>query len=470
MARKRGGRVAFSPTLSGLTGDGSISGLFVFRLDGSASGTVTFYIATEGTTVQSFTTGGSGAWTDRSNGVGLTTNPRLNADCFFATLLNTLVMTCGWGAAGTPSVVPQKWNGTDADVGSISVAPLGTGIPDPTGARYCCAHNSSMFYANTPGNTSGLWKSAVGTVDTWDTANDTFFQNVYAGDGDVIRAIAEVGRDLVIAKRNHLYVMYGANFDQYTILPHPIATRGLASDRGWAVYGSLFCYASEDGIYAAGPNSFTELSVPFKDAYLDISDKTTIAAGTYRDQVWFAFADTGSTVNNAAFVVDLRRGSWAKYVAIPVRVFYRDVDGALYEGLSTAGTTTRVMQADQGTTDEGTAITQIVETRDVDFKAFAADKVLGPWWAWVKPLASGTLTVYIYVDGVAGGSPYPVSYAMDKTTVPTGGTTLLIRDLAPQTARGKLMRIRLTNSDTGQTEFYGVAMDADILEPVQSDV
>lgn len=451
ISKKRKGRNQFGATQSTLTGDGSVSGLTIFRKD---DGTV-INVATEGTKIYKFD---GSAWTE-INQAGAADRPTANKDVWFAELKDTLVFT-------SEGMQPQKWDGVAANLSDLVIT-VPSGTPSPAGARYCVQHASSIWLASTSGEGSGLWKSAVGTVDAFNTAVDSFFARVAPGEGDRIRAFVPVGDVLIVAKQNRIYVVYGTTFDDFRIVPHRTAFRGPISDRGWTVHSGLFIYASADGIYAVGPNTFAELSVAIRPDYLAISDKTTISMGTYRDQIWVAFKD-GASQNNAAFVLDIKKGVWSKFTSVVSRVFFRDIDGVLYSGLSTAGSTTKVWKHDDTTQDDGVSITYKMETPDVDFGDWRRDKQAPVFWIWAKPIAGGDLTIDFLADGAVVAAAQLVK-TISAPAYNSSAQQVLIRARIPQAVRGRLLRIRIQNDDNAQSEIYGVAMEANLFEAVQTD-
>ncbi|WP_333674834.1 hypothetical protein [Glutamicibacter sp.] len=453
MARRRKGRTQFASTISPVSGNGSVSGLHVFRKD---NGSI-FYIASEGTKILSST---GAAFTDRTNDA-----PTNNANVFFTSLANTLVATAGAG------MNPQKWDGVTGTMSNMTLT-VPSGIPSPAEARYCCVYASSVWLASTAAEGSRLWKSAAGTVDIFNTVNDSFSSAIRPGDGDRIMNITPCGDVLMIPKQNTIYVGYGTSFDDLRFIPHNMANRGLIGERAWAVWGGLFIYCSADGIYAAGPNSFTEISAPIRNTYKAITDKTVIAGGTFEDQVWFAYGE-GSSINSKALVFDARRGTWAQYYPVPARVLYRDIDGRLYGGLSTLGSTTKLMRfVDPSVTlDEGVSYDMVLEGGDLDFNErgdeWMCDKQGHTVWAMVKPVTGGTLSAAFYKDGVVDAA---ATIANRSIQAPSGTpSALIMRDKLSQTLRGRLLRWNLTTG-AADAEIYGVGMEAAIFEPVGTDL
>lgn len=450
MARRRKGRTQFTSTISSISGNGTISGLHVFRKD---DGSI-IYVVGEGTRIQSSTGAG---WTNRTGGSYAPTN---NANVFFTSLADTLVATSG----GT---VPQKWNGTAGTTSDMTLT-VPSGIPSPSGARYCCVHASSVWLASTPNDGSRLWKSAVGTVDGFNTVNDSFSAALRPGDGDRIRCITPAGDVLIVAKQNSIYLGIGTSFEEFRFIPHNMANRGLIGERAWAVWGGLYIYCSADGIYAVGPNTFTEISAPIRSTYRAISDKSVIAGCTFEDQVWFAYS-TGSVVNDSALVFDARRGSWSRYTPIPARVLTRDIDGRIYGGTSASGSSSKLMRfVDPAVTlDEGAGYDMVLEGPDLDFDEWPSDKIGKTVWALVKPITSGTLSLAFYADGqVISASTIAARSIQAASGSPSA---LVLREKLSQDLRGRLLRWNLT-SGSADAEIYGVGMEADIVEPVGSDL
>jgi hypothetical protein len=338
----------------------AVRGLGIFTFD---DGTVK-RLAKEGTAVYDIT---AGNWSTTVTG-----HPALSDadEVHFTMFTNFIIMT----SEEASPIAPQKWTGSGA------WASLGG---SPPAAKYSCVHKGRLILACTSADKSRLYGSALNNSEDWSTADNAFDIYVAKSDGMGINGVASDGEVLYVSKlapsgnEGAIYAIYGDGPADLKP-PRRIAWFGATGHRGMCITHSFVAAATHRGIFGLQGNRVVYLNDAFNKDWMALTtaQRREACLGFYKNQLWVAYPDTGST-NTKAFVCDLFYQRWSLYnwgaTAKAPRIFATDPDGSLYG--AGASTSIRVIKFDTGATDIGsTAITMFWETPNIDFGQYFTDK------------------------------------------------------------------------------------------------
>lgn len=234
----------------------------------------------------------------------------------------------------------------------------------------------------------------------------------------------------------------------YTL--HRFASNGCVAHRTIVSTRDMLIWASTDGIYMAREGEgVSRISEDWKATYQAISsaDLAKSFAFLWDGRYYFVWP-------SGCRVFDLKYGIWSRVTNWGWRVGVATSSGAALERIYAAQTSVaRVFRLENGTDDNGTAITALWTSHDIDFGMAGREKRLFfinfRWKA-----ATGTVTVRLYKDT---GTTAIQTATKDLSEVDqTGGTVSSLRQRCVEQARGEWFRLEM--------EYSGSASSFELLQ------
>jgi len=416
--KKRKGYIKFTSAAKVTPTGTFVSGLYA----AATSGGTAYVLAAEGTVLHDIT---AGNWSTTVSGVTITVDTMVRMRMF-----NDKFIICNQGGG------PFKWTGSGA------AASLG-GTP-PANARNVEVHRARVWLA---ANTSVLSFSALSNEEDYTTADNAGSITINKGDGMVINGIISGGDFLIVSKtapssggkEGKLYVITGSSVFDFSV--KKVADVGAVGQEGMVAYDNFVAVATERGVVAIRGREPFKLSEPVDVTYVTIPNKGTIAAGRYKTTLRFAYPATGSQ-NNRVLNLDVERGVWSNDTGKTARIYANHPDGRLLFG--TSGTSILVWEDENGTNDDGSNISMIWDTPDLDFGEWAAPKRLQATDIHAENTGA-TLTLEHLIDGTLQ------SYSQTMATATEGPVK---RMPLHQNIRGKFHRLRISNNSTTAVTVY----------------
>lgn len=311
-----------------------------------------------------------------------------------------------------------------------------TDIP-PKASRYFKLHKNRLFVAGNTNEPSRLYYSDI---------NDDFFRptsyiNVARNDGDVITGLAILHDNLIIFKRNSIYILSGSTNANFVLRKAP-AQVGCYAPRTIIQLENEILFLHRDGVYSfdgAVTRSMSDQSdrggVTIRDkteeilpAYIDIA-----CAAYYKGQAWFSWCTTG-TVNNKTFTYHVATRQWS-YYNYGMNCFYVSKTGTLYAG----GVGGFVFQLDNGNNDNTANITAYWQSKYYDLVEPGVETRLMETIEYAK-IVSGTLDTVFSIMG---------DYATRTSTHSNTSVGTSINEIRFSNAgnlTGKRHRFKITNT------------------------
>jgi len=297
------------------------------------------------------------AWAKFSGSDALTTGKRMR----YATVNDTLYFVNG-SANGQTTGGLKKWDGSNY-TNVIANTPLG--------AYFICFNLSRLWQASSDAYPSRVWGSALATNGTptpedytTDPGTNTVTYDIQKGDGDYINGIVPRNDGLVIFKRWSIHILLGNKPTNFTVrIIHPDI--GCVNPDTIAIIENVIFFESLDGIYCVTPdNRVMKISDNIQPTFDAMQSKTTKpVSGTYKNQYWMSYYNTGSTANNRALVLAYRLPAWVDYTGIQADCYFYDKTSDIFmAGSPTAGI---VYVLNTGTTDDQTALNGGITDSDV---------------------------------------------------------------------------------------------------------
>lgn len=265
----------------------------------------------------------------------------------------------------------------------------------PNAARFLEIHQNSMFYAGFSAAPSNVLFSDLGTPES--VRPDYVFE-VRTDDGDWIRGLKSVNKQLLVFKENSFHKIIGDNPDNYELIE--ISTEyGAISDRAIVAVDGVCFFLDVKGIVKYDGSGWQCISSPVEPTFrrmniLAAKDQAVAAHYDFRNQIWFSFPVDASTRNNMTIVYDYEAKAWFKFEGFEAASLVR-MDGGLNTRTLFYGSYSGMIYNFSPSLfgDNGQGISLVAQTR------FEQPK--GPYWVynfrrlWVDndPTTGGTITV-----------------------------------------------------------------------------
>jgi hypothetical protein len=317
-------------------------------------------------------------------------------------------------ASGNPT-----YTDTGADTPNVSIS---TPVANTTTGKVASmgfAYHDTLILAGDPANPSRVWYSAgIDLFENFEIVNGGGFKEINYEDGDKVTAIVSFKDKIVIFKNRSSYIMdfTGTNGAATLSLVNPQV--GCASSRSAKVvlndvffmspYGSVFTLGYQQGYYGAGGVAdllrSNEVSIKIKPTIGTINPaRISNAAAIYSAPNYsyiLAYSDGSSTYNNKAAVYDTRYGGWVIWDNLNMNCLLTFIDSSNNElVLYGDDNTGRVVQLFKGSSDQGSAFTFRMQTKDFNANAFHLLKT------WIWPTIHfrnvfGTIKLTLTTDGL----------------------------------------------------------------------
>lgn len=271
-------------------------------------------------------TGGNFTKLEISAGVDATTSTSHGA-CF-AQWGKYLYMTDGnagsggyvWDSAST-YVTDLTASGTSPNAWQATADPSAHKLPT---AEHICVHANKMFVADTTEDgvryPNRVRFSLEAIPDNWDA--DDYFDFESGGDG--ITAMVSVGGQLVVFKKNAIFIVYGYTRDDFQIVQLSSKLGAISHNHVAASETGVYFYSHPQGLHYYNGSSifdvFVNLRPMYPEGYINSSADEQIHVAYVNRRVWVSlpFSRT-STVSypSVAFVFDpsIGQGSWVGFQA-----------------------------------------------------------------------------------------------------------------------------------------------------------
>lgn len=334
--------------------------------------------------------------------------------------------------AGNGLDILSKWNGSAWS--TIANSPKGGALcVTPTSNRMV----ATRFLTTTGGPAAGtsspshVYFSAAGDPETWGASD---YVQLTPGDGEQILAAVAWREYVIVFKETKFFVFTaestsatGAAIFNYRIVDTGV---GLCSSRGVAVSENGVYFVSRDGVYVTTGAEPEKLSDPidpifigdaedyFTGGDLDHSMASSMAMGTWRDQLYLAYSQNGS-YNDRVLVYDTQDGWWSLW-SLPANSFATFRSGSqadLVFGYSTGTKDVGQHNASQ-TNDDGSAITSYWRGGFQDL-GIPENKTVRQQKVW----GSGIVSCAVSADYLTGTGASVVLDFSDDSVSTWGGTT-----------------------------------------------
>jgi len=369
-----------------IAGDGTINSTYHSYIQMAIAGTVS---GSDSPSAQSSTL----SYDDEPAAVELATGFTAGSQFYFTTLSSTLIITNKLDA-------PQKWTGTGA------TATLG-GTP-PHG-QYAATHKNYAFMAHTTANPSRLQWSDVLAIETWGALS---FIDISPNDGDWITGLLSFDDYLIITKQRSVWALVGSGPSDFEVRRLHSGT-GCIAPRSLTRAGDMFGFAFTEGYYLSNLSQVTLITERLKDTWDGLNKRrlSLIAAAYFDHKLRFDVPNGASIYNNKRIIYDTIRKcllleSFSDHASCYAKFTEAGQEILLY-GHANEG---QLSQADDGTSDAGSAIGFEWKTKHFNFGSSAAEKKVRNLYLAIVPAASAvTLSVYCIVDNVEIGTPLTIS-------------------------------------------------------------
>lgn len=362
-----------------------------------------------------------------------------NANVNFSQLSDLALMVA-------PTEASQKWDGAAA---LFSVL-LGT---PPANGKFMVVWQNRVWIANTSAGKSRLHFSNVGSPEDWTTAGATGFIDINKDDGDEITGMVATGPALYVFKNRTVYKVMGVTPTSFTVQPI-IGSRGCVSPRSIVNMGPFIIYLSQYGVHSVGDYVDGFMAEAIDEGIAGLT-KTGVCAGKLRDNYVLCFDSDGDGINDSAYVLEARIGSWTLWDNFKANILIQKDDGFLYSGGSDQVITRK---HDTGENDSGTAISMQWCSGMFSWEDWTAIKILTDQWFKGAALAGKNVTVNIYVDGVLASTDItPLDAAFVGETIKVFGQN------AKAGLEGRYFQIEFVNSElAAPVEITGFSLAATV--------
>ena len=346
-----------------------------------------------------------------------------------------------------------------------------------------------LFVAGVTGNPNRLYWSNLGDPTTFDAAN---YIDINANDGDFITGLNAFNDNLMIGKNNSMWAISGfsgSTFSATTIAGQNTNSLlygyGTSSHRSMVSAGRYFYYLSFVGgiphirslqrsFYGAIVDSGV-VSLDMEGTMLELNNtKLMNVAGLYDGKfLYWALPSSASQINDTTIVLypDLTRQSsfgtlrsWVQWIGFNVNTFFvSTLSGQAVVYFTDAGTSGKVFHLDSSLyTDNGTAITLTIQTRDYMGHPSKQSKFLYYYWKYGSGSA-GTVDVYGKINqavdytlqesvSLTGSSPGLGTFVLGTSTL--GGAALAENRTTLLALTGHMLGVQLIEDSANSCSIY----------------
>lgn len=355
------------------------------------------------------------------------------------------------------STAPKKV--TDAG-GTPTVAALGGSPPN---GQYAAVWGDYSLLANTSAQPTGLYFSAPGDPETWDTTNSLI---LFA---QPITGLAAVRNFILIFHEGYISRLYGSTPPPGTDLQksEPLFDVGTPDARSIGSDGDKICFANGEGIYytdgSAEPADITSrcgMKTYWREQLASYAKSTwTLAGGFYGGYYFITVLDNTGAVKLGAFV-DIDRAAWWPLTNIDAACWFaaQGTTDKLYfgrRGAARVGEISSIFMpsATVKNDGDGTAVTSVLETPYYEgefgkkrFRQLYVDFELKDWAADDPTAALSYIT-----------TPEATSYTTLSTSLAESTTKTTTRALLGFGADG--IAFKIARAHAGDFKLYGVEAD-----------
>ena len=215
--------------------------------------------------------------------------------------------------------------------------------PWPTPARFIASFKNTVFLAGMPNNQ--IQFSAPRMPEVFPLGN---VFDISEGDGGEVTGLYPTKNALVVFKRRGIYLIKGDPSSGFFMQTLTKDMGCISADSIADVPGVGLVFLSDTGIHVlegalentGSPTGITELSVPIRGWFSDLSDSAMAGAVGivyHRDrEFWLCVPGVGQAENTMVYVFHYTIGSWSRRLDVPVRcaVETKDHRGYLFFGSS----------------------------------------------------------------------------------------------------------------------------------------
>lgn len=344
------------------------------------------------------------------------------------------------------------------------------------------ASNNRMFAGGTEvdGTRDYVWFSDSLDPQTWNRSTNVF--KVRSGNGGKVTWLKMFKEfELIIYKNDSIFVL---NMDGATPLTDwdlkPLATNiGCVAGRTVADIGNDHIFLSADGVRLLSRTSFDKLKVgvisePIQDIIDAINtDAVDKSVGWFENGLYILGVPTGTSTYPDRFVIwdsiaakrngdpnsgwtTIPKATWNMYCLSSFN--FGDNLKIVVGGDGVANS--YCYKVLNGATDNGTAITQLIVSREQDFGEPFIDKIFDPFQCVAEGGSDGIYTIEINIDDTGWVTVGQVSLAgalQTPFTTPetTGGSNQeTLEGRTKFAGRGEQVKFRFTNNQSGKTPTF----------------
>lgn len=331
----------------------------------------------------------------------------------------------GIGETKLSTVTAITYNDTGTDSPSTILTPPegnSTGGQKGTIIKYAMGR---LFVSGDSANPSRLYYSGSGTqIDDFSTAYSGGWIDVSKNDGDSVSAIEFYQNYVVVFKHRSIwkFSFTSTGLPQLELITNELGCESFRTVR--IVNNDLWFLSKKDGqarIYSLGnvANYFnslrtTEQSIKISaGSWLDSANLAQLensCAYYFRNLYILCLSQGGSSTNDRCYVFDTRFNAWVGYwTGILANAFFSYIDSSGNEDLYYCGDTTGyVVKMFTGSSDNGTAISWQLQSKNFMQNYFDQYKIYRNPVLWFKDVSGGSITGYIINDGIFNSGQFNV--------------------------------------------------------------
>jgi len=228
----------------------------------------------------------------------------------------------------------------------------------PPIGKYVVFRKNRLYVAGVTSASNRLYFCDVGDPATWNISSN--FIDIRSNDGDEITGILPLLDNLVIYKKNSIWMLSGDNNLNFFLTP-VIHNVGCTSPKTLVSYGHLHYFLHRTGVHIFNGTRVEKISgkVDHETVNIPYSYLENAVGIVHKEKYWLSYTSVGEAQNKRIIVFDTRAGfgGWVLFTGINARCFALlnggGDQGELYCGDSTNG---YVWELDSGTSDGGNSI------------------------------------------------------------------------------------------------------------------
>lgn len=255
--------------------------------------------------------------------------------------------------------------------------PSGFGIlGDMPAGKYVTADNLRVYTAGVEDKEDWLYYCAFQDVEDWTTAENSGAVQYFTAGGGPITALHAFGGAVWIFKKDSFAILYHTGDARLSYRLQPISDYiGCVAYRTLVEVGPYLMWLGQDNVYIGGGDAARQVGEPIR-RYLDNLNKAAVSnafAFSTNERYYLCIPTGSNTQPDTCLVYDYVYRQWLPY-SISLGGLRA---GARFNGIPYAGDANgQTFKMNDGTTDNGTPIPWMVQSRPYDDGVKEAEKEL----------------------------------------------------------------------------------------------